>query len=65
MVESAFEWAEQGDDFAQIQEKLAIQIVDNSAFIIVDVLNHLVKEDVCQMSCHLEGTLQYQTYSLL
>lgn len=43
MVESAFEWAEQGDDFAQIQEKLAIQIADNSAFIIVDDLDHLVK----------------------
>ena len=38
MVESAFEWAEQGDDFAQIQEKLGIQIADNSAFIIVDDL---------------------------
>ena len=43
MVESAFEWAEQGDDFAQIQEKLGIQIADNSAFIIVDDLDHLVK----------------------
>ncbi|MFM9320274.1 DegV family protein [Streptococcus sp. ST16] len=43
MVESAFEWAEQGDDFAQIQEKLALQIADNSAFIIVDDLDHLVK----------------------
>ena len=43
MVESAFEWAEQGDDFTQIQEKLAIQIADNSAFIIVDDLDHLVK----------------------
>ena len=43
MVESAFEWAEQGDDFAQIQEKLAIQIAENSAFIIVDDLDHLVK----------------------
>ena len=43
MVESAFDWAEQGDDFAQIQEKLAIQIADNSAFIIVDDLDHLVK----------------------
>ena len=38
-----FEWAEQGDDFAQIQEKLGIQIADNSAFIIVDDLDHLVK----------------------
>ncbi len=43
MVESAFEWSEQGDDFAQIQEKLGIQIADNSAFIIVDDLDHLVK----------------------
>ena len=43
MVESAFEWAEQGDDFSQIQEKLALQIADNSAFIIVDDLDHLVK----------------------
>ena len=43
MVESVFNWKDQGDDFAIIQDKLAIQISHTSAFIMVDDLNHLVK----------------------
>lgn len=43
MVESAFNWRDQGDDFAIIQDKLAIQISRTSAFIMVDDLDHLVK----------------------
>ena len=43
MVESVFNWLEQGDDFAIIQDKLAIQISHTSAFIMVDDLDHLVK----------------------
>lgn len=43
MVESVFNWRNQGDDFAIIQDKLAIQISRTSAFIMVDDLDHLVK----------------------
>ena len=43
MVESVFYWRDQGDDFASIQDKLAIQISRTSAFIMVDDLDHLVK----------------------
>ncbi|WP_172922214.1 MULTISPECIES: DegV family protein [unclassified Streptococcus] len=43
MVESVFNWSDQGDDFAIIQDKLAIQISRTSAFIMVDDLDHLVK----------------------
>lgn len=43
MVESVFNWRNQGDDFAIIQDKLAIQINRTSAFIMVDDLDHLVK----------------------
>ena len=43
MVESVFNWRGQGDDFAIIQDKLAIQISRTSAFIMVDDLDHLVK----------------------
>ena len=43
MVESVFNWRDQGDDFASIQDKLAIQISRTSAFIMVDDLDHLVK----------------------
>ena len=43
MVESVFNWRDQGDDFAIIQDKLAIQISNTSAFIMVDDLDHLVK----------------------
>ena len=43
MVESVFNWCDQGDDFAIIQDKLAIQISRTSAFIMVDDLDHLVK----------------------
>ena len=43
MVESVFNWSDQGDDFASIQDKLAIQISRTSAFIMVDDLDHLVK----------------------
>ncbi len=43
MVESVFNWKDQGDDFAIIQDKLAIQISHTSAFIMVDDLDHLVK----------------------
>ena len=43
MVESVFNWKDQGDDFAIIQDKLAIQISRTSAFIMADDLDHLVK----------------------
>ena len=43
MVESVFNWRDQGDDFSIIQDKLAIQISHTSAFIMVDDLDHLVK----------------------
>ena len=43
MVESVFNWRDQGADFAIIQDKLAIQISRTSAFIMVDDLDHLVK----------------------
>ena len=43
MVESVFNWCDQGDDFTIIQDKLAIQISHTSAFIMVDDLDHLVK----------------------
>ena len=43
MVESVFDWRDQGDDFDSIQDKLAIQISRTSAFIMVDDLDHLVK----------------------
>ena len=43
MVESVFNWRDQGDDFAIIQDKLAIQISRTSAFIMVDDLDHFVK----------------------
>ena len=43
MVENVFNWRDQGDDFAIIQDKLAIQISHTSAFIMVDDLDHLVK----------------------
>ena len=43
MVESVFKWAEQGDNFESILAKLAEQIENTSAFIMVDDLDHLVK----------------------
>ena len=43
MVESVFQWAENGDDFNTILEKLDKQITKTSAFIMVDDLDHLVK----------------------
>ena len=43
MVESTFKWAEQGDSFESILDKLAEQIENTSAFIMVDDLDHLVK----------------------
>ena len=43
MVESVFKWAEQGDSFESILDKLAEQIENTSAFIMVDDLDHLVK----------------------
>ena len=43
MVESVFNWRDQGNDFAIIQDKLANQISHTSAFIMVDDLDHLVK----------------------
>ena len=49
MVESVFNWRDQGDDFAIIQDKLADQISHTSAFIMVDDLDHLVKGGRFQM----------------
>ncbi|MGZ9910815.1 DegV family protein [Streptococcus sp. V919] len=43
MVESVFQWVEQGDDFQSILVKLTEQIENTSAFIMVDDLDHLVK----------------------
>ena len=43
MVESAFKWAEQGDGFESILDKVTEQIENTSAFIMVDDLDHLVK----------------------
>ena len=43
MVESVFQWVEQGDDFESILEKITEQIENTSAFIMVDDLDHLVK----------------------
>ena len=43
MVESVFQWVEQGDDFQSILVKITEQIENTSAFIMVDDLDHLVK----------------------
>ena len=43
MVESVFRWAEQGDVFESILDKVTEQIENTSAFIMVDDLDHLVK----------------------
>lgn len=43
MVESVFKWAEQGDGFESILDKVTEQIENTSAFIMVDDLDHLVK----------------------
>ena len=43
MVESVFQWGEQGDDFQSILDKVTEQIENTSAFIMVDDLDHLVK----------------------
>ncbi|EGV03493.1 hypothetical protein HMPREF9954_1624 [Streptococcus infantis SK970] len=43
MVESVFQWSEQGDDFQSILDKVTEQIENTSAFIMVDDLDHLVK----------------------
>ena len=43
MVESVFQWADEGDSFESILDKLAEQIENTSAFIMVDDLDHLVK----------------------
>ena len=43
MVESVFQWVDQGDDFESILNKVTEQIENTSAFIMVDDLNHLVK----------------------
>ena len=43
MVESVLKWAEQGDGFESILNKVTEQIENTSAFIMVDDLDHLVK----------------------
>ncbi|MFS9155853.1 DegV family protein [Streptococcus infantis] len=43
MAESVFKWAEQGDSFESILDKVTEQIENTSAFIMVDDLDHLVK----------------------
>ena len=43
MVESVLKWAEQGDSFESILDKVTEQIENTSAFIMVDDLDHLVK----------------------
>lgn len=43
MVESVLKWAEQGNGFESILDKVTEQIENTSAFIMVDDLDHLVK----------------------
>ena len=43
MVESVLKWAEQGDGFESILDKVTEQIENTSAFIMVEDLDHLVK----------------------
>ena len=43
MAESVLKWAEQGDGFESILDKVTEQIKNTSAFIMVDDLDHLVK----------------------
>ena len=43
MAQSVFKWAEQGDGFESILDKLTEQIENTSAFIMVEDLDHLVK----------------------
>ena len=43
MAESVLKWAEQGDGFESILDKVTEQIENTSAFIMVDDLDHLVK----------------------
>ena len=43
MAESVFKWAEQGDGFESILDKVTEQIENTSSFIMVDDLDHLVK----------------------
>ena len=43
MVESVFKWAEQGDGFESILDRVTEQIENTAAFIMVDDLDHLVK----------------------
>jgi len=43
MVESVLKWAEKGDGFESILDKVTEQIENTSAFIMVDDLDHLVK----------------------
>ena len=57
MVENVFNWKDQGDDFAIIQDKLAIQISHTSAFIMVDDLDHLVKGGRLSNGAALLGNL--------
>lgn len=43
MVESVLKWAEQGEDFESILDRVTEQIENTAAFIMVDDLDHLVK----------------------
>lgn len=43
MVESVLKWAEQGDGFESILDRVTEQIENTAAFIVVDDLDHLVK----------------------
>lgn len=45
MVESVLKWAEQGDGFESILDRVTEQIENTAAFIMVDDLDHLVKGD--------------------
>ena len=57
MVESVFQWAEEGDSFESILDKLAEQIENTSAFIMVDDLDHLVKGGRLSNGAAILGTL--------
>ena len=57
MVESVLKWAEQGDGFESILDKVTEQIENTSAFIMVDDLDHLVKGERLSNGAAILGNL--------
>ena len=64
MVENVLRWADAGQDFETICEKLNCQIEQTSAFIMVDDLDHLVKGTLVECFCDSGKPFEYQTNSL-